>query len=477
MPEPEDSRPQHSGPGAAGASDEATATGSGGIYNWREQLRVTLRALEPDDTQPMPRISPEPLPTPPDLLELLRALGVALLNSADSAATATATLQEVAAAYDVDLQAMVMPTGILLRSSRSEVDLVTVPNRDLRLDQIGQVNDLVALLKAGRMSPTAGLEQLDRILRSEPRFKPWVSLLGQMTLAVGFGLLLNPDLLGLPFYAGLGLFVGVLRLIAGRWGTLSVALPAMAAFLVTVLAVEVVAPFVDDDPIRLVVPALVTFFPGATLTIATIELASAQIVSGASRLVWGMSQLLLLAFGVFAGLNLVGYPTPTGAAQAGAWAPWVGVALVGVGYMLFASAPPGALIFLWIALYGSYAAQTVGALLLNPALSGLLGGLVIVPLTHLLAKFPHSPPETVLLLPAFWLLLPGALGFRGVSSLAMGETGGVQDLVITGISIFAVAVGVLVGMSMTRDAGAIRRTWRLRLLRRRTGRRATPGGR
>jgi hypothetical protein len=52
----------------------------------------------------------------------------------------------------------------------------------------------------------------------------------------------------------------------------------------------------------------------------------------------------------------------------------------------------------------------------------------------------------------------------------MGETNGVQDLIITGISIFAVAFGVLVGMSITKDAGAIRRTWRLRLLRRRSRR-------
>jgi len=465
MPEPD-----HPGPDPVHRpADEATSTGTGGIYRLRDQLRVTLRALEPDDTQPMPRISPEPLPTPPDLLELLRALGVALLNSADSAATATQTLQEVAAAYDVDLQAMVLPTGILLRSSRSEVDLVTVPNRDLRLDQIAQVNDLVKRLKSGGITPTAGLERLDRILRSAPRFGSLVALLGQMILAVGFGLLLNPDLLGLPFYAALGLFVGVLRLMAGRWATLSVALPVIAAFLVTILAVKVVAPFVDDDPIRLVVPALITFFPGATLTIATIELAGAQIVSGASRLVWGMSQLLLLAFGVFAGLNLIGYPAASGAAQAGAWAPWVGVALVGVGYLLFASAPPGSLVFLWIALYGSYAAQALGAFWLEPALSGLVGGLVIVPLTHLLAKFAHSPPQAVLLLPAFWLLLPGALGFRSVSSLAMGVAGGAQDLVVTGISIFAVAVGVLVGMSITKDAGAIRRTWRLRVLRRRIG--------
>ena len=95
---------------------------------------------------------------------------------------------------------------------------------------------------------------------------------------------------------------------------------------------------------------------------------------------------------------------------------------------------------------------------------------MIVPLSHLLSKFPHSPPGAVLLLPALWLLLPGALGFRSVSSLAMGETGGVQDLIITGISIFAVAVGVLVGMSITRDAGAVRRTWRLRTTRRRSER-------
>jgi len=440
------------------------------VYRLRDQLRDTLRALEPDDTQPMPRITAEPMRTPSDLIELLRALGVALLNSADSSTTATQTLQDVAAAYGVDLQAMVLPTGILLRSSASEVDLVTVPNRDLRLDQIAKVNDLVTVLRTGLITPTTGLARLDRILRSKPRFGPWMTLLGQMVLAVAFGLLLNPDLLGLPFYAVLGLFVGVLRLLADRWATLSIALPVIAAFLVTVLAVQFVAPFVADDPIRLVMPALVIFFPGGTLTIATIELAGGQIVSGASRLVWGMSQLLLLAFGVFAGLNLVGYPEASGAAQVGAWAPWVGVALVSIGFLLFSSAPKGSLIFLCIALYGSYIAQTVGAALLDPALSGLVGGLVIVPLTHLLAKFPHSPPEAVLLLPAFLLLLPGALGFRGVSSLAMGVTGGAQDLVITGISVFAVAVGVLVGMSITRDFGAVRRTWRLRVRRRRSRR-------
>ena len=431
-------------------------------YGWRDQIRATMRALGPEDTQPMPRIAREPPPIPQDLVELLRALGVALLNSADSAATTTETLQDVAGAYDVDVQAMVMPTGILFRVGPDEVDLVSVPNRSLRLDQIAQVNDLVTVLQRGTVPPSLGLRRLHQILSSKPRFGPWMAVLGQVVLSLGFGLLLNPDLLALPFYAALGAFVGILRMIADKWATLSVALPVIAAFLVTILAVKVVAPFVHDDPIRLVAPALVTFLPGATLTIATIELASDQIVSGASRLVWGVSQLLLLAFGVFVGLSLVGTVDASGAQQAGLWAPWLGVFLVGIGYLLFASAPAGSLIFLWIALFASYAAQVFGAALLDPSLSGFVGGLVIVPLTYALARFRKSPPAAVMLLPGFWLLLPGALGFNGVSSLATGAAGGAQDLVVTGITIFAVALGVLVGTSVTRDASAVHRTWRIR---------------
>ena len=114
----------------------------------------------------------------------------------------------MAAAYDVDVQAMVMPTGILFRIGTDEVDLVSVPNRSLRLDQIAQVNDLIEVLQRGAVSPSLALRRLHQILTSKPRFGPWLAVLGQVILSVGFGLLLNPDLLALPFYAALGAFVG-----------------------------------------------------------------------------------------------------------------------------------------------------------------------------------------------------------------------------------------------------------------------------
>ena len=48
----------------------------------------------------------------------------------------------------------------------------------------------------------------------------------------------------------------------------------------------------------LLIPPLVTLLPGAAITTGTMELAAAQTVSGASRLIEGLVDLALLAFGI-----------------------------------------------------------------------------------------------------------------------------------------------------------------------------------
>lgn len=428
------------------------------VQRWSEQLRSSARALEPDDTQPLPRLSPEPLPIDPVLVQLLRALATALANSAESADVTTDRLRDVAAAYDADVDAMVMPTGVLFRIGATEVDLVTVSPRPLRLDQVAAVDDLVTLLTRAAISPAEGLRRLADILATPPRFHALTTFGGSLLLSLGFGLLINPDGKALPWYLALGGLVGLLRMLANRWATLSVALPVLAAFAVSALTVLLVVPITGDDALRLLAPPLVAFLPGATLTIATIELANNQIISGASRLVWGLSQLLLLVFGVLAGLSVADYrPAGPDVSQLGAWAPWVGVLVVGLGYLLYSSAPPGSLVFILTALTAAYAAQTVGALVVTAQFSGFAGGLVIAPLTRLLAWFPQAPSSTVMLLPAFWLLVPGALGLRSFSQAAAGF--GADGLLTTGLSIIAVALGVLVGTSLTRDALAVGRTF------------------
>ncbi len=61
--------------------------------------------------------------------------------------------------------------------------------------------------------------------------------------------------------------------------------------------------WVVDDPVTfpLLVAPLITFLPGALLTIAVLELASGQIVAGASRWASGALQLVPLALGIGVG--------------------------------------------------------------------------------------------------------------------------------------------------------------------------------
>src|SRR5581483_10836966 len=130
--------------------------------------------------------------------------------------------------------------------------------------------------------------------------------------------------------AGLGFVVGILRMIADRVQVLSLALPVAAAMLVTGLAYRY-GPQLGAEPSTLLIPPLVSFLPGAALTLGAQEMATRSMISGASRIVSGVYMLLLLAFGIVAGraiahtdpLAFSHTPLPT-------WVPVIGVLIFGI---------------------------------------------------------------------------------------------------------------------------------------------------
>ena len=95
-----------------------------------------------------------------------------------------------------------------------------------------------------------------------------------------------------------------------------------------------------------IIASLVVFIPGVALTTAFLELTEGQMIAGSSRLVWGGTQLGLLAFGIVAGVGAVGVAPEQRVlgsdAVLGWWAPWLGVLVFAVGVTVAHSAPPGA---------------------------------------------------------------------------------------------------------------------------------------
>jgi uncharacterized membrane protein YjjB (DUF3815 family) len=253
--------------------------------------------------------------------------------------------------------------------------------------------------------------------------------------------------------AALGLMVGILRQLVGSRRQLRVLLPVLAAFMVAALSGMAERADLADTGIRPIVASLIVFLPGATLTAAVLELRSGQVVSGASRLVSGILSLALLAFGILAGSEVAGLSAGDALAGSapllGAWAPWLGVATFAAGVALTHSAPHGSWPGLLLVLFAAWAAQVGGNTLWGVYVGALLGAVVLVLASSIVVHLPGAVPRQATFLPGFWLLVPGALGLIGLTRWATAEgTVPSADLQITAGSIFAVAVGVLIGSQL-----------------------------
>lgn len=409
----------------------------------------------------VPAVAPEA-----GITEMLGEIGATLLASSQATSDVEDTLNDLAVQYGRhDLRIIVLPTLLLIedvRSSTLQTAIFPARQEALRLDQSGAMEQLVREAGTHRTAPESVIDSINGIRTGKPRFGSVLSVIGYTLLTVGFGLVLNPTVTALPVYVVLGAIVGLIVLFGSRLQTLSLILPALTAFTVTILISVLVRPFVHDDVLRLVAPPLVSFLPGMTLTIAAVELTSGQMMAGASRLVYGIARLGLLAFGVFAGISAGGPPPAVSgtAEQLGAWAPWAGVLLVSIGYFFFSAAPRGSWIWILYALVVAYSAQLLGNLLVGAELSGLVGAIIVIPAVYLAGRLKAAPSTAIMLTCGFWILVPGAMGFIGLSEAASGTAGATQVILRTFASLLAIAIGMLLGAGLSRDVGAVSRGWR-----------------
>ncbi|MEV0249682.1 threonine/serine exporter family protein [Nocardia sp. NPDC050712] len=417
------------------------------LRRWPEPQRAPLRpALE------------EP-PVPADLLDLLRRLGVALIGAGETTNRVQDILDQLAHRYGAEgVHFFVLPTGVFVRiqdAHGSAVDIMSASVGTLRLDQIARLYRLLDRLKQELPPPTEVTELLRRIMASEPRNPVLVTLLGQVVLTVGLGLMLNPSGRALIGCCVLGALVGLLTWLANRIPLLSLALPVAAAALVSFVAFKFPAQLSGGHPSQLLIPAIATLLPGAMLTNGTIELATGSMVAGASRLIYGVNVLFLLAFGLLIGLEVLGprpVPEASGLDQLGWWAPFVGVLLIGIGHSWRASAPPNSLGWLLVVLYLTYAAQLVGLHFSGQLFGAFLGGLMAVPAAYFIQHRKHAPPSQVAFLPAFWMLVPGGIGLTGVSDLiGHADPGGLRVIASALLTVLSIALGVMVGSGLVGD--------------------------
>ena len=246
--------------------------------------------------------------------------------------------------------------------------------------------------------------------------------------------------------------VGTIVTFGGPFPSLAPILPTLSALVVTLLATWFVADAANDGLLRVISPALVATLPGMSLTTGAMELAGSQIISGASRLMYGVSPLALLVFGVIMGMHIAGAEvTPQAlSSQMGSWSLYLSIVVVALGLRVYLSAPKGSLFWLMAAIAVAILGQKLAETFLSPAHSGFVGAILAVVFAMLATRVRTAPPGVVMLLAAFWSLVPGATSFMSVSQAATGGNADVASVGVAGAAIAAIALGTLVGWSIFR---------------------------
>ncbi len=394
----------------------------------------------------------------PTTVAFLVELGGAMIDSGYTVTQIQVTLRRVLQANGVpNGQVIVMPTALFVSvpgATTIETAVAAAGLHGLRLDQVDAVSRTVVAAEMGAISASEGLDALSRARAKEPPFGPASRTLGYAVLSTGLALILQGTAADLLVAAGLGAGVGALMVMTRDSGTAARAvLPFLCAFLVAVAVFVLGHLHADISVLPALVAPLVTFLPGALLTTGVIELSTGQMISGAGRIATGLLQLVLLALGIAAAAKLVGIAErslePPGSVPLGDLGPWIGVALFGAGVLVHHCARTESLGWMILVLYVAYGAQIIGGLFLGSILSAFFGALVMSPVASFVAMRPTGPPVQVSFLPAFWLLVPGALGLVGVTQLlGANRVDSLDVLVSTGTTMIGISFGVLIGLAV-----------------------------
>lgn len=391
------------------------------------------------------------------MFEFLTELGKALTSAGISVTAVQSILEDITEAYNIKAEIIVLPTVLLIKLGNEESAPLTAANQlpgSLPLHQVSELYELIYQAEKAEISPIEGKKRIKEILSQKHRFGLMGIFIGYILFAIGLGMLLQPTSQQLIASGGSGAIIGLLLIFSKDRPRFALILPVIAALLVSTFIFWGIKEGLIIGSIAVLIPALAYFLPGATFTTGMFELASGDIVSGSSRVIYGIAILFLLLFGVLIGMQLIGLPQQEIIAAPGmnifkGWMTFLGVLIFAVGMYFFMSIRDKDLPWILLVLYIAFLGQQFGNYFIGGFSGAFLGSLLMTISGTLVGRSPLRTPSFVSILPAFWILVPGSLGFISLASL-IGQNyfSAINDITSVVMTVVAISMGLLVGAAI-----------------------------
>lgn len=394
---------------------------------------------------------------------LLAYLGAAMVATGQPVSDVEDDLARVSAALGYPgIQIAASPTGVILNLASGGAATFESVQGGLRLDQAAEVRAIRHRLSQSTLTVSQATAELLALRRRPPRYPQWLANLGWIAIATGIALILQPGGPNVAFAAAGAVVVVALFRLGQRFALIATLLPTLASFVLGCGVFAAANADWLDGPLRTLLPPLAVLLPGALIVTAMSELAAGDMVAGASRLTFGLVQLLLFTLGIVAASHVIALPAAALANlrvdTLGWWAAPLGLILISIGIGVLESPPVRLLPWITVVLGLAFAAQSYGQHVSGAVLGSFLGAATASLGSSLVEAVRPNLPRLVVFLPAFWLLVPGSLGLLSTTALVTNPAGGGANALEVATVVCAIAAGLLVGEAVARSfGGALRR--------------------
>ncbi|MGV6852584.1 MAG: threonine/serine ThrE exporter family protein [bacterium] len=378
---------------------------------------------------------------------LVLALGRAFLTLGSPAHRLEAAMDLVANKLGLVAQFFSTPTGLFaaLGDGKSQQTFMLRANPgEINLAKLGQINDILIDLDLDRIGVHQAVNRVERTMSAPCIYGPFADFIAFILTAGNVAVLFGGTIHDFILASLLGAVAGILAWLTHYSVAARRGFEPLAATLVSLSAVIGFNYFPAASLGLVTLAGLIVLIPGLSITVATRELATGQLVSGSGRMAGAVTLLFVLIFGVILGNALSSYLPLTTVAPIEMpplpnWTRWLALLGVTSSFTVLFRSPPKDAIWLFLAAGIALFSGTISSGPYGTVISAATGAVLVGLAGNFLSRLTSKPSATMHM-PGLMLLVPGGMSFRGLTSL-------LDENVIASIQTFFSAILIAVALT------------------------------
>jgi uncharacterized membrane protein YjjP (DUF1212 family) len=403
---------------------------------------------------------PSPAPAPHDLhrttarrdVRFILAVARALHSSGTTAQRLEDVLETLARRFGLrEPQFFSTPTSIMCafgEPESQEVHLLRLAPSGPNIGKLSRLNRVVTDVLDGAVSLEEAMIEVEAIQVSPSPYGTLLTVFAFGLGSAGIARFLGGGMMEIGVGALLGVITGTIEAVAERSEGMKRVFEPLASFIAAFIATSVAALVGPYASATALLAGIIVLLPGLTLTNAVRELSERHLASGTARLAGAATVLLGLTFGVALGDRtaavLFGKVAEGLPLALPLWTLAVSLAAAGLSFVVILKAEWRDAGWMVSAGVFSYLLGSLGARYMGPEL-GLFMAAAVNGIGAALWGRWRRRPQSVVLVPATLMLVPGSVGFRSLNSLMeQNVIDGVQTAFTMVLAATALSAGLLV---------------------------------